>query len=99
MHSTSRAPELSATLSRLSCWITLSRSLAANRDTRLAGARSLASALCSLPFVRRASSRPLQHFDDAPPLQMRQRTGLRDPDAVDSPRVDMYIVPLDLAGA
>src|SRR5688500_20408385 len=51
MHRTVLAPELSATLRRLSCWII-------------------------------ASPGPFEDFDDPPPLQLREGTGLGDTHAV-----------------
>src|SRR6476646_4071117 len=99
MQSTSRAPELSATLSRLSCWIMLTRSLSASRETRLAAVRSLASALRKLRAPRRAdSSRPLEDFHDPPVLQLRQRTGLRDAHAVALAGVVGLVVGIEVAG-
>src|SRR6266511_510367 len=100
MQSTSRAPELSATLSRLSCWIMLTRSLSASRDTRLAAVRSLASALRKLRAPRRAdSSRPLENFHDAPVLQLRQRASLGDPDPVALARVVGLVVRVEVIRA
>src|SRR5262249_24258878 len=92
MHSTSRAPELSATLSRDSCWI-IASSLAHCRPGYPADGRSLAGEFA--PGLRplhspRAhhiallphSSRALENFDNAPALVLRQRAGLGDADAV-----------------
>src|SRR5712692_8792653 len=99
MHSTSRAPELSATFSRLSCWIMLLRSLSASRDTRLAAVRSRASALRKLRAPRDDdSSRSFQDFDDAPVLQLRQRTGLGDPHPVALAGVVALVVGIEVAG-
>src|SRR5688572_25025706 len=64
MHKTSRAPELSATLSRLSCWIISSPS-------------------------------PFEHFDDAPPLLLRQRPGLAHAHSVAFARIVRLVVRVE----
>src|SRR5262245_18311971 len=75
MHRTSRAPELSATLRRLSCWF-------------MRGSRS-----------SRVSAGALEHFDDAPVLELRQGTGLGDAHAVALAGVVLLIVRVQVARA
>src|SRR4051812_29553518 len=70
MHNTSRAPELSATLSRDSCWIT--------------GA---------------PSSSPLEHFDDAPALQLRHRARFAHADPVPFAHVVGLVVGVEVLRA
>src|SRR5438477_3528967 len=70
MHSTSRAPELSATRRRDSCWIT-----------------------------EAPSSGPLQHFHDAPTLQLRHRTGLAHAHPVAFTHVVRFVVRVEVLRA
>src|SRR5436190_4148929 len=73
MQSTSRAPELSATRSRLSCWI--------------------------IGLFDSRSSRPFEHFDDPPVLQLRPWTSLGQPDAVALVRVVGLVVRVEMTRA
>src|SRR5687768_14240744 len=68
MHRTVLAPELSATLRRLSCWII-------------------------------ASPGPFEDFDDPPPLQLREGTGLGDAHAVALLEIVDLVVGVELGRA
>src|SRR4051812_13746437 len=69
MHSTSLAPELSATRRRVSCWII------------------------------DCSPGPFEHFDQAPALELRQRTSLLDADTVADVEVVGLVVHVQLLRA
>src|SRR5712692_3808866 len=84
MHRTSRAPELSATLSRLSCWI---------------NTVSLARSLCSLRHNLKPSSLgSFEYFHYPPALEFRDRAGISDADAVALARIVGLVVRVQLAG-
>src|SRR2546430_638142 len=84
MHRTSLAPLLSATLSRVSCWITSSAPAASQRAAGPGSLRSLG---------------PLQDLDDPPALLLRLRTGLLDADAVADVEVVALVVHEELGRA
>src|SRR3954470_24626824 len=73
MHSTSLAPELSATRSRDSCWIIAPRSEGAvERNVERSAPKAHDEPSDSTWRISpRGSPRALQHFDDPPPLQLR----------------------------
>src|ERR671918_718918 len=83
MQRTTLAPELSATLSLDSCWITVVPSC------RLRGT----------PPGPRGSPGPLDHFDHPPPLEGGERAGLLDPHPVALLQVVHLVVGVELRGA
>src|SRR5436190_4298740 len=88
MHRTSLAPVLSATLHRVSCWITVlllgTPTPSGRRRARESALPGRSAAACCLPGP---SLGPLQHLDHAPALRLRQGPGLHDPDLVTDLRV------------
>src|SRR5687768_14772000 len=89
MQSTSLAPLLSATRSRVSCWIIGVAPSERPDDPSGSPARSFAS----------GSLRTLQDLDQAPALLLRQRPGLLDAHAVAGAGVVRLVVGVQALGA
>src|SRR3954469_15285422 len=92
MQSTSLAPLLSATRSRVSCWI-IRLAPASLADDPKAGSLSHLFARCA------RSPCTLQDLEEAPALGLRQRPGLLDANAIALAGVVLLVVDVQLLGA